>query len=96
MTEIEQLKKELQKKISELSTCLENQHLLNERLKSSSAAMKDIKSRLKDVEAFVERTNEYIYQLQLENRKLKSSSDQWMKRAISLEFKILNVRNGKD
>lgn len=96
MTEIKRLKKELQEKINKLNACLEDQQLLTEKLKSSTAELQYIKSQIKGVEAFVTYTNEYIYQLQLENQKLKSSCDGWMKRAINLEFKVLNARDVKD
>lgn len=96
MTEIEQLKKELQQKIIELNACLENQQLLKVRLKNSSTVLEGVKSQIKGLEAFVTHSNEYIYQLQFENQMLKSSCDAWMKRAIMLEFKVLSARDVKD
>ncbi len=93
MTKIEQLEYELNQKTNELNESLNTQCLLRETLKNSTKNLEEIEHRLKDIDAFLRCSNEYVYRLKQENRKLKLSSDEWMKRAINLEFKLLSARD---
>lgn len=93
MTKIEQLESELNQKNNELNESLNTQCLLRETLKSSMKSLEEIESRLKGIESFLRYSNECVYRLKQENRKLKFSSDEWMRRAINLEFKVLSARN---
>lgn len=93
MTKIEQLEYELNQKTNELNESLNTQCLLRETLKNSTKNLEEIEHGLKDIDAFLRCSNEYVYRLKQENRKLKLSSDEWMKRAINLEFKLLSARD---
>lgn len=93
MTKIEQLEYELNQKTNELNESLNTQCLLRETLKNSTKNLEEIEHRLKDIDAFLRCSNEYVYRLKQENRKLKLSNDEWMKRAINLEFKLLSARD---
>lgn len=93
VTKIEQLEYELNQKTNELNESLNTQCLLRETLKNSTKNLEEIEHRLKDIDAFLRCSNEYVYRLKQENRKLKLSNDEWMKRAINLEFKLLSARD---
>lgn len=93
MTKIEQLEYELNQKTNELNESLNTQCLLRETLKNSTKNLEEIEHRLKDIDAFLRCSNEYVYRLKQENRKFKLSNDEWMKRAINLEFKLLSARD---
>ncbi len=91
MTKIEQLESKLNQKTAELNTSLESQVLLLERLKNSTQMLGELENLFKAIEASLKFANDTIYTLQQENDNLKLSSDEWMKRAIQLEFKVLNA-----
>lgn len=86
MTKIEQLE-------SELTESLDVQCLLRERLKSNTKTLGEVENLLKAIEANLKCSNDYVYQLKQENLKLKLSCDGWIKRAIKLEFGVLNARD---
>ncbi|MFU8788603.1 MAG: hypothetical protein ACNA7G_06200 [Methylobacter sp.] len=92
MTKIEQLESELNQKENELDESLYVQYLLRERLRSATKTMEDIENLLKSVAANLTDSNEYIDTLKQENRKLKLSCEVWVKRAVKLEFQVLNAR----
>lgn len=91
MTKIEQLENKLNQKIAELNVSLGSQSLLLERLKNNTQMLGEIENLFKAVDANLKFANDTIYTLQQENDNLKSSCDEWMKRAIQLEFKVLNA-----
>lgn len=93
MTRIEQLESELNKKIHELNSSLNAQYFLQKQLIASAKMLEEVESQFKRVEVFLKYSNQYIYKLNHENEKLKLASDEWMKRAINLEFKVLSTRN---
>ncbi|MGZ5049669.1 MAG: hypothetical protein ACXWF8_03880 [Methylobacter sp.] len=93
MTRIEQLEREINQKTAELNESLNIQTLLRETLKSNAKTMGQIKNQLELVESYLKYSNEYIHTLKEENLRLKSSCDEWAKRAIQLEFKVLNARD---
>lgn len=93
MATIEQLENELYQKIKTLNESLNVQSLLRERLKINTKTMGEVENQLKVIEAHLKYSNEYICKLKQENRSLKSSCDEWMKRAIKLEFEILSARD---
>ncbi|MFI3156300.1 MAG: hypothetical protein QX199_09090 [Methylococcaceae bacterium] len=86
MTKIEQLE-------NELNESLNIRHLLHEKLETSLRTLIEIETLLKIVNTDLKHSNEYIYTLEQENRKLKSSCDEWVKRAIRLEFEVLSARD---
>lgn len=93
MTKIEQLESELNQKIHELNESLNAQYVLRETLKSNTKTLGQVEKQLKGIEAYLKYSNDSIYMLKQENRSLKLSCDEWMKRAIKLEFKILSARD---
>jgi len=93
VTKIEQLEHDINQKIEELNESLNTQRLLRETLKSNAKTMGEIKDQLKVIEAYLKYSNEYIKALKQENCRLKLSCDEWVKRAIQLEFKVLNARD---
>jgi hypothetical protein len=80
---------------NELSEGLEAQVLLYQRLRSSIKTLEEVENLLKVIEANLKYSNECNDALRQENCKLKLACDKWMKRAINLEFKVLNARDGK-
>jgi len=93
VTKIEQLESEIKQKTKELNISLKTQILLRERLKSNTKTLGEVLDQLKAIEAYLENSNEYVYKLKQENRKLKLSCDEWVKRAIELEFEVLSARD---
>jgi predicted nucleic acid-binding Zn-ribbon protein len=97
MTDIEQLKSELNKKTEELVQLWHAYNLLFERFKQSTESLKHIENQLKDAEEHLHYLrayiNEYITDLAEENQKLKFSADVWLKRALKLECDVLNARD---
>jgi predicted nucleic acid-binding Zn-ribbon protein len=97
MTEIKQLEYELNKKTEELVRLWSAYNQLFERFKQSTESLRHIECQLKDADehllylrAYI---NEYITDLAEENQKLKFSADVWLKRALKLEWDVLNARN---
>lgn len=88
MTTLEQLK-------NELNESLNAQYLLRESLKNNTKALEKVEILLKELEAHLKYSNEFIYNLKQENRKLELSCDAWMKRAIKLEFEVLRAHDAK-
>jgi len=90
---IEQLESEIKQKTKELNESLNTQILFRERLKSNTETLGELLNQLKAIEAYLEDSNEYVYKLKQENRKLRLSCDEWVKRAIELEFEVLSARD---
>ncbi|MGR9014194.1 MAG: hypothetical protein ACU83U_11165 [Gammaproteobacteria bacterium] len=95
MTKITQLENEMNQKINELNKSLHAQNLLHDRLKGSVKTLREVESQLHAIEANLKDSNECNQALMQENWQLRLSCDQWMKRAIKLEFKVLNARDAK-
>jgi hypothetical protein len=94
MTKIEQLESKLNQKTDELNVSLKAQDLLLERLKNNTQILGEFESLFKAIQVSLKFANDTIYTLQQENNSLKLSSDEWTKRAIQLEFKVLNAGDG--
>lgn len=92
VTKLEQLESELKQKINELNDSLNIQYFLREQLTTTTTTLKEIESQLHGIEVFLRYSNECVYELKRENEKLKLTNDEWMKRAINLEFKVLSAR----
>lgn len=93
MTKIEQLESELNQKIHDLNESLNAQYVLRETLKSNTKTLGQVEQQLKDIEAHLKHSNDSMCMLKQENRSLKLSCNEWMKRAIKLEFKVLSARD---
>jgi hypothetical protein len=86
MTKIEQLE-------NALNESLNTQYLLHENLKSSLRTLREVENLLKTINTNLKHSKEYIVTLEQENAKLRSSCDEWIKRAIKLDFKVLSARD---
>jgi septation ring formation regulator EzrA len=93
VSKIEKLEAELNQKTHELNEILNAQNLLYAQLVRTVSALKVVENRLDAVTANIKNSSEYIYKLKQENMKLKLSSDEWMKRSIQLQFKVLSTRS---
>lgn len=93
MTGIKQLEGELNQKINELNESLNVQYFLRETLQSNTQRMTEINNQLKEIEVYLKYSNEYFDTLKKENLNLKLSCDEWVKRAIKLEFEVLSARD---
>jgi septal ring factor EnvC (AmiA/AmiB activator) len=95
VTKIEQLESEINQKINELNESMTAQYLLRETLKSNTKTLVKIGNQLKTIEADLTDSNAYIFNLKQENQLLKLSCDEWVKRAIKLEFEVLSARDAE-
>jgi hypothetical protein len=76
----------------QLSDSLSTEFLLHEKLQGTVRALEEVGHLLRIVEANLKYSNERNEALKQENSKLKLACDEWMKRAINLEFKVLSAR----
>lgn len=91
---IEQLEAELSQKTRELDQSCYAQHIMSEGVKNCVTSLCTVQNQLYAVAAHLERSNQHIFKLMQENKALKSSGDEWFKRAIKLEFDILMTKDG--
>jgi len=91
---IEQLEAELSQKTRELDQSCYAQHIMSEGVKNCVTSLCTVQNQLYAVAAHLERSNKHIFKLMQENKALKSSGDEWFKRAIKLEFDILMTKDG--
>lgn len=96
MKDIEQIENELRKKTEEALQLWNAYTDLFDRFKQSNQSLKQIENQLKDAEEHLHYLksyiNEYIADLAEENEKLKFSANLWLKRALKLEWDLLNAR----
>ena len=95
ITTIEQLEYELKQKTDELNESLAIQDLLCDRLKCNANSINEIECQLKELEITLNSSNQCVANLIEENATLRLSNDSWTKRAIALEFKLLNACDTK-
>jgi len=67
---------------------------MNEGVKNCVTSLCTVQNQLYAVAAHLERSNKHILKLMQENKALKSSGDEWFKRAIKLEFDVLITKDG--
>lgn len=91
---IELLEDELNQKTLELDQRYETQHIMSERVKNCARSLDAAHNQLQAVAVRLEYSNKQISELMQENKALKSSGDEWFKRAIKLEFDILTANDG--
>lgn len=91
---IERLEDELSKKTYELNQSCKTQYIMSEGVKNCAAILYTIQNQLITVAAHLARSNKQIFELTQENQALKSSSDEWFRRAIKLEFDVLKAKDG--
>ncbi len=77
----------------ELGQCHHAQYIMGESVKNCSATLHAVQNQLYTLVAHLDRSSELVAQLTEENRALKSSSEQWVRRAIKLEFDVLATKD---
>ncbi len=95
MTLIEQFESELKQKTDELNESLAIQDLLCDKLECNAKSINEIEWQLKELEVTLSYSNKCVAKLIEENATLRLSNDCWTKRAIDLEFKLLNACDTK-
>lgn len=91
---IERLEDELSQKTHELNRSCKAQYIMTEGVKNCAAILYTIQNQLITVAAHLARSNKQISDLKQENQALKSSGDEWFRRAIKLEFDVLKAKDG--
>ena len=86
MKRIEQLE-------DELIQSNKNQTLMIENVKHCIASLFTVQDQLHAVVMYLEHLNRHILELTQENKVFKSSGDEWLKRAIKLEFDVLAAKD---
>ena len=86
-----EVESEFNDKINDLVVCLNAQQTLHNKLSYATKKLKEIVSLLEIINMNLISSNEKTKKLQLENQTLKLTCDEWMKRAIDLEFKLLKA-----
>lgn len=94
MEKIERLEAELSLKNLELDQSCKAQSIMSEGVKNCVTSLCTVQNQLYAVAAHLERSNKHIFKLMQENKALKSSGDEWFKRAIKLEFEVLMTKDG--
>jgi|GEM_PF-231629 len=90
---IEWLEGELNQKTRELDRSSKAQHIMTEGVKNCTASLYTVQNQLHAVAIYLDRSNKHIFELMKKNRALKSSGDEWFKRAIKLEFDVLMTKD---
>jgi hypothetical protein len=90
---IEWLEGELNQKTRELNQSCKTQHIMSEGVKNCVTSLCSVQNQLYAVAAHLDRSNKHISKLMQENKTLKSSGDEWFKRAIKLEFDALKTND---
>lgn len=91
---IEWLEGELSQKTYELDQSCKAQQKMSEGVRDCIASLFSVQSQLQIVVTHLERSNHQILKLMKKNETLKSSGDQWFRRAIKLEFEVLTAQDG--
>lgn len=91
---IERLEDELSQKTYELNQSSKAQQIMSEGVKKCIESLYAVQSQLQAVAAHLDRSNQRIFDLMRKNKALKSSSDEWFKRSIKLEFEVLMAKDG--
>ncbi len=91
---IERLERGLNQKTLELNQSCKAQLIMSEGVKNCVSSLCTVQNQLYAVAAHLDRSNKHILKLMQENKALKSSGDEWFKRAIKLEFDVLMTKDG--
>lgn len=90
---IERLEAELIQKTHELNESYKTQAAINENIKICTASLYTIRNQLQAAATHIDRSNKHILDLMQKNRVLKLSGNEWLKRAIKLEFEVLTAKD---
>jgi hypothetical protein len=77
----------------ELGQCHQTQYIMGESVKNCSATLHAVQNQLYALIVHLDSANQLVVQLTEENKALKSSSEQWARRAIKLEFDVLATKD---
>lgn len=91
---IERLENELSQKTHELNQSCKAQSIMSEGVRSCTVSLQTVQSQLQAVATHLDRSNKHIFELMQKNKILKSSGDEWFRRAIKLEFDVLIAKDG--
>lgn len=91
---IERLENELSQKTYELNQSCKAQSIMSEGVKNCVISLHTVQNQLQAVATHLDRSNKHILELMQKNRILKSSGDEWFRRAIKLEFEVLMAKDG--
>ena len=86
--------KKIERLEDELKQTCKAQTIMCEGVKSCVASLYTAQNQLQAVAVYLDRSNQHIFKLLQENRALKSSGDEWFRRAIKLEFDVLTIKDG--
>ncbi|MDO9139038.1 MAG: hypothetical protein Q7U38_01745, partial [Methylobacter sp.] len=70
------------------------QQKMSEGIRGCIASLFTVQSQMQTVATHLDHSNNHILKLMKENAALKSSGDEWFKRAIKLEFDVLAAQDG--
>jgi chromosome segregation ATPase len=90
---IKRLECELHQKAHELTQSNEAQSVLRQGVKKCTVTLRSTQEKLQTIAEHLELSKNYIFELSQENRYLKSSGDEWLNRAIKLEFDVLMLKD---
>jgi chromosome segregation ATPase len=90
---IKRLECELQHKVHALNQSNEAQSVLRQGVKKCTVTLRSTQKKLEAIAEHLALSKNYIFELSQENRHLKSSGDEWLNRAIKLEFDVLMLKD---
>lgn len=90
---IELLESELNQKTLELNHSYKAQSIMSDGVRNCITSLFTVQNQLQSVAAHLDRSNKHISELMQKNRVLKSSGDEWFRRAIKLEFEALIAKD---
>lgn len=85
--------KQIERLEAELSQSHKAQIIMIEDVQNCVASLYTIQSQLQAVAVYLEYSDKHIVELTEENRVLSSSADEWLRRAIKLEFEVLTAKD---
>jgi chromosome segregation ATPase len=89
----EELEGELHQQTLEFKQLCTAHSVLSEGMKYYTSSLVAVREKLQAMSAQVAHANNAVFELRQVNSALKSSSDEWFKRAIKLEFDFLTVKD---
>lgn len=93
LKKIECLEAELNQKTHDLKLSCEAQSILSKGTKDCTATLYFVQSRLQSIAQHLDYSNNCNLELRQENVALKASGDEWLRRAIKLEFDVFTAKD---
>ncbi len=90
---IEGLERQLSQQTHDFDLLCNAHSILSDGMKCCFASLAEVQEKLQAMAAQVNQTNNSVFKLMLVNRALKTSADEWFRRAIKLEFNVLTLKN---